>query len=88
MSERGTLYRVAIRRDLAAVKPAAAVLDGHTFRFTPGWVMSEEDTSIYVGETAMLFADWTAVANEYGDETPAWIASGDLVIAEGAPNDR
>ena len=79
------LYRVRIRRSLAKVRPEAEHLDGRCFHFYPGWVMTDEDTSIYVGETAMLFADPRELAGL--DDAPAWIASGDLEPADGVGAD-
>jgi len=71
--------RVQIRRgDGWNVKPGADRIDGKCFWFTPGWHMTDEDTSIYVGEWAMSFSDPIAVSTEHPD-APGWIASGDLV---------
>ena len=69
----GKPYLVKIRRNICSVKPEAEQIDGLVFVFRPGWVMDEEDTSIYIGETAMVpnDLDWPA-------DAPAWVASGDL----------
>lgn len=69
-----TRYTVRIRQDLAEVRECVKQVDGKSFDFSPGWVMDEEDTSIYIGETAMLPRD-----PDYPLEAPGWIASGDLV---------
>ncbi len=56
------------------VKPEAEQMDGQKLIFKPGWIMDADDTSIYIGEWAMLpvrFDDWP-------DDAPGWIASGDL----------
>lgn len=68
-----TEYRIKLRRDIAKVKPEAEPVDGKVFRFLEGWVMDETDTSIYVGEMAMIPFD-----KSYPVSAPAWIASGDL----------
>lgn len=56
------------------VRPEALQLQGKTFVFRYGWEITKEDSSIYVGETAMIPAD-----GNYPADAPAWIASGDLV---------
>ncbi len=67
-------YKVKIRRGPGwEVKPDAELIDGKVFEFTNGWVMDEKDTSIYIGETAMLPHDDTWPYCEIG-----WLASGDL----------
>lgn len=70
-------YRVQLRRSLAEVKPEAEPIDDLVFEFTQGWLMDETDTSIYVGEYAMIPRD-----DKYPIEAPCWIASGDLVEPE------
>lgn len=70
-------YRVRVRRDLAELRPCAEQLDGRVFSFIEGWVMGEADTSIYVGETAMVPQD-----PNYPVGAPTWIASGDLEAAD------
>ncbi len=71
------LYRASVhfRRGTGLdVKPEAEQMDGQELIFKPGWIMDADDTSIYVGEWAMCparFDDWP-------DDAPGWIASGDL----------
>jgi len=67
-------YKVSIRRNLAEVKPEAAEINGNIYKFTEGWVMDKEDTSLYVGETAMLPDD-----EAYPYDKLGWIARGDLI---------
>ena len=68
-------YRVKLRRsDKYRVKPEAEQIDGRVFEFAEGWEMDESDTSIYIGEMAMLPRD-----DNYPIEAPGWVASGDLV---------
>jgi len=68
-------YRVEIRRsDKYRVKPEAEQIDGRVFEFVEGWKMDESDTSIYIGEMAMLPLD-----DDYPIEAPIWVARGDLV---------
>lgn len=75
--------RVRLRRTWP-VKPAAEPLDGRTILFQAGWIIEAEDSSIYVGERAMLIVDWSALVNEFRtEEVPSWIASGDLELVEG-----
>lgn len=66
-------YKIKIRRDLAEVRASAEIVDGKIFYFEYGWLLTEKETSIYVGENAMLPRDDT-----YPLEAPHWIASGDL----------
>ena len=66
-------YLVKIRRDLAEVRPESEQIDGLVFNFEEGWIMDEEDTSIYIGETAMIPRD-----KNYPIDAPTWVASGDL----------
>ncbi len=50
-------------------------MDGRDFVFQPFWIMDGDDTSIYVDEWAMgprHYDDWP-------DDAPGWVASGDLV---------
>lgn len=78
MSEWKRTATVRIRRgDGWSVKPEADLIDGRTHVFTRGWVMTEDDTSIYVGETAWLPepAGWPVGA------PVGWIACGDLEFA-------
>ena len=67
-------FTVKIRKELATVKPESELVDGKSFEFVEGWIMDEDDTSIYVGEAAMIPHD-----AEYPIEAPIWIASGDLI---------
>lgn len=69
----GKLYRVKIRRTLAQVKPEAEQLDGKMFIFRDGWKIDEGDSSLYVGEVALVPNDF-----EWPEDAPTWIASGDL----------
>ena len=66
-------YRIKIRRALAEVRPDAECLDGKVFNFEFGWRILKSDSSIYVGEVAMISRD-----SGYPKEAPIWIASGDL----------
>lgn len=73
-------YRVKIRQGLALVRPNALQLEGRVFTFSPWWVIEAEDSSIYVGETAMRpeSANWPPGA-------PSWVASGDLEFVDPVP---
>jgi hypothetical protein len=75
---RGKPYLVKIRRELGQVKPEAEQIDGKVFVFREGWIMGEGDTSLYVGELAMVPNDF-----DWPADAPAWVAMGDLV-----PNDQ
>jgi len=66
-------YRVNIRRDLAEVRPCAEQIDGKVFNFVVGWTMDGADTTIYIGEVAMIPHD-----DDYPTDGPNWVASGDL----------
>ncbi len=66
-------FKVAIRRDLRAVRPNAEQLEGKTYVFTYGWVMDKNDP--YPGEIAYLPHD-----PSYPVDAPCWVASGDLVF--------
>ncbi len=68
------IYKVKIRASIKDIRSEAMQLDGKVFNFIDGWVMTEEDTSIYIGETAMIARD-----ENYPVDAPAWIASGDLI---------
>ena len=74
-------YRVKIRRGLAEVRPNAEQLEGRVFFFREGWVITEEDSSIYASETAMLPITKEGYP-KYPEDGPIWIASGDLVQVE------
>lgn len=50
-------FKVKIRHELAEVKVEALQLDGNVYIFREGWVIGEEDSSIYVGEVAMIPQD-------------------------------
>jgi hypothetical protein len=67
--------KVQLRNDWK-IKPEALQINGKVFKFIPMHELTEDDTSIYVGETAMM-----AVDPSYPDDAPSWIASGDLVTA-------
>ena len=67
-------YRVELRRNFAEIKENAKQIDGKTYNFVEGWVMNNEDTSLYIGEMAMVPRD-----ENYPMNAPDWIASGDLV---------
>ena len=70
------LLRIKIRTNLAKIRPEALELDGKVFNFREGWNITELDSSIYVGEIAMIPTEpnyFFAYPN-----APAWIASGDL----------
>ncbi len=58
------------------VKLKADLIDGKRYKFRFGWEITDEDSSIYVGETAWMpeSSDWPW----YHLGAPAWIASGDL----------
>lgn len=66
---------VKIRRGPGwGVKPEAEELDGLTLRLMASWRMTEDDTSIYVGEFAMTPHD-----DRSARLLPlTWIASGDI----------
>lgn len=66
---------VKLRKDWE-IKPEALQLDGKTYQFRHGWLITEEDSSIYAGEQAMIAFDPT-----YPEDAPVWIATGDLVSA-------
>ncbi len=56
------------------VRPGSEPIDGMEAGFTAGWLMTDEDTSIYVGEWAMIpdRVDW------WPEDGPGWVATGDL----------
>jgi len=58
------------------IKPEALQIDGKTYQFREMFSLTEDDSSIYVGEKAMM-----AVDPNYPKDAPVWIASGDLVPA-------
>jgi hypothetical protein len=73
-------YKVKIRRELGAkVRLGAEQLDGRIYEFSEGWEITDEDPSMYIGETAMVpyFKDKPYPEN-YPLGAPTWIASGDL----------
>lgn len=67
-------YRVHIRSDIGDIREEARQLDGQIYTFVRGWKIHASDSSLYVGETAMIPQDDT-----YPPNAPPWIASGDLV---------
>lgn len=72
--ERHQRYRATVKLRRGAgwkLKAGSEQLDGMEGEFTAGWHMTSEDTSIYVGEWAMIPLDWPP-------DGPGWIASGDL----------
>lgn len=71
---------VKIRRTSGlVVKPEAEQIDGKTYSFMNGWEISTEDSSIYAGEIAMI-----PCGEDYPDDAPSWVSSGDLMLAEEA----
>lgn len=70
----GKAFVVRIRRGPGRnVKPEAEQLDGKEFIFRHGWIITEEDSSLYVGEVA-----WCPNDFDWPADAPMWIASGDL----------
>jgi len=67
--------KVQMRKDWK-IRPEAMQLEGKVFSFVQMWDITEDDSTIYVGEKAMMPVD-----PAYPIEAPAWIASGDLVPA-------
>ena len=65
-------YKVKIRRT-AKVKPGTECIDGKVYDFGIGWEIEEDDSSLFVGEYAMISRD-----SNYPEEAPVWVASGDL----------
>jgi len=70
-------FKVEIRRELAEIRPEAEQIAGNVYNFDFGWAIEKSDSSLYVGESAMIPRDVT-----YPDNAPTWIASGDLVGIE------
>jgi hypothetical protein len=71
-------YKVNLRRGKNwKVKPVAEQIDGKIFNFREGWTIEKDDSSIYIGEIAMLPDD-----KNYPHSAPHWIASGDLKLSE------
>lgn len=70
-------YRVRIRRELATVRLNAEQIDGKVYCFSHGWHITQEDSTLYVGEEAMLPRD-----TSYPLTAPTWIASGDLELTQ------
>jgi hypothetical protein len=66
-------YKVVIRKNPGGAGPEAEQIDGNVYEFQLGWVLEESDTSIYIGETAMVPDD-----PSYPKTAPSWVASGDL----------
>lgn len=76
---------VRIRRgDGWIVKEGSEAIDGHTHIFQTGWEITEEDSSIYAGEYAMIpdVENWPLSKG-----TPVWVATGDLVNIEELPDE-
>ena len=67
--------KVKLRKDWQ-IKSEAQQLEGKVFEFIEAWDITDDDSSIYVGEKAMMPVDPSYPAN-----APSWIASGDLVPA-------
>ncbi len=80
------LYQATVnlrRGDGFDVRPESEQIDGMSAVFRPGWLMDDEDTSIYVGEWAMI-----PRVDGWPEDAPGWVASGDLVemaAMSGAP---
>lgn len=71
-------YKVRIRKlEGVSVRPEAKKLDGLIFMFTRGWSIEDEDSSIYVGDIAMIPAD-----SSYPLDAPTWISLNDLELVE------
>jgi len=69
---------VRIRRGEGwTVKDGAEAMDGRTVEVSHGWEITEDDSSIYVGETA-----WVVERSDRRGDEPSWIASGDLEFAD------
>ncbi len=68
------ILKVNIRMDLGKVRPEASQIDGNVYYFSFGWIIEESDSSLYVGESAMIPRD-----PNYPEDAPNWIASGDLM---------
>ena len=67
-------FKVNIRRNgifTDRVKLEAEALDGKILDFHYGWMIEDDETTIYKGETAWILDNWNG-------KTPLWIASGDL----------
>ncbi len=78
--ERFKLYRATVRLRRGEgfnVKPEAEQMDGKELMFRPGWEMTREDTSIYVGEWAMC-PERAMPSDDWPVDAPGWIATGDL----------
>ena len=68
--------KVSIRRNLdRKVRLNAEQIDGNCYWFYEGWAMDEDDP--YSGEIAYIPRD-----DNYPDDAPHWIASGDLIEKE------
>ena len=81
------LATITLRRsDKFRVKPEAEQIDNITTKFTAGWAIEDNETTIYKGEWAMIpnYKFWPLSA-------PSWIASGDLInitcLCIAIPND-
>lgn len=71
---------VKLRRDIGGVRPNAEQIDGKTFNFYVGWLITEDDTPLYAGEYALLPDD----DESYPRSAPQWIASGDVEVTQEA----
>jgi hypothetical protein len=70
----GKRFRVKLRRGGDwEVKENAELIDGQIFEFVTGWVIEEDDSTLYAGEMA-----WIPIDASYPKDAPSWIASGDL----------
>ncbi len=72
---------VCIRRGEGwSVMPSAELVDGNRYTFRFAWVIEEDDSTIYVGETAWAPhpTPISGTDNEWPIDAPLWIASGDL----------
>ena len=67
--------KIQLRKDWE-IKPEVQQLEGKVFNFAKAWDITDEDSSIYAGEQAMMPID-----PNYPVSAPTWIASGDLVPA-------
>ena len=56
------------------IKPEAKQLDGGVYIFSFGWLIDEEDNSLYVGEVA-----WLPDRKRWPADAPVWVAEGDLL---------
>lgn len=73
----GKPFRVKIRRPFGGhrVKPEAEQIDGNIYIFREGWTIDKFDSSIYIGEMAMIPNDY-----DWPADAPGWVSSGDLEL--------